>query len=593
MNLWGWAGKILEVDLDTLTFRTSAPEPELLREWIGGRGLAGHFLAPGAALAFDAPETPLLLFTGPLVHTASPTSGRFAVMSISPLTNTVCDASVGGSLGVEMKRAGWDGLVITGRAKHPVGIGIRDSHAEFVQAGHLAGKTTTEIGQALEGKGAVLAHGPAALHGVRFASLMADRHHAAGRGGLGLVMARKNLAFVTVRGSGKTRVYDPKGLAVAREDVFRLIAASPALLGGFGIARHGTAALVDLISSRAMTPTANFRRTYYPFSATLNAPAMHAAYPPKRAGCRGCHIQCKKRAGDAWLPEYETLSHFTALIENPDLAVCLEASRLCNEYGMDTISMGSALACHAELRGAALSGKEVLDLVHKTGRGEDAGLELGQGAARMAAGRGRPELAMAVKGLDLPAYDPRGAYGMALAYAVSTRGGCHLRAYPISHEILRKPAPTDRFSFDGKARIIKNSEDMCAAVDSLTACKFVFFAAGLEEYARVYSAVTGVSVTGQDLQRTGERIYFRERMMNAARGFRAGDDALPERFFTAPENGPGEPTVPPLPREEFFKAREKYYRARGLDADGMPLREKMEDLGFLEGRGLDEAGEGL
>jgi aldehyde:ferredoxin oxidoreductase len=187
---------------------------------------------------------------------------------------------------------------------------------------------------------------------------------------------------------------------------------------------------------------------------------------------------------------------------------------------------------------------------------------------------------MVVKGLELPAYDPRGAYGMSLAYALSTRGGCHLRAYPVSHEILRKPVATDRFTFSGKARIIKIAEDQNAVVDSLTACKFIFFAAGLEEYAKVYAAVTGIAATAEDLLLAGERIYYQERMMNALNGFTALDDDLPQRFFTEAGSGDEAMAINPLDRAAFLAARAKYYRIRGLDEEGRPTPEKIGELGL-------------
>jgi len=187
---------------------------------------------------------------------------------------------------------------------------------------------------------------------------------------------------------------------------------------------------------------------------------------------------------------------------------------------------------------------------------------------------------MSVKGLELPAYDPRGAYGMALAYATSTRGGCHLRAYPISHEILRKPVATDRFSFSGKARIIKLAEDANAVIDSLTACKFIFFGASLEEYSRVFRAVTGVEMYGSDLMTAGERIYYNERVMNFMNGFSSSDDDLPERFFNTQGTSGDGITIPPLDRAEFLETRNKYYKIRGLSPDGAPSKDKCEEMGI-------------
>ena len=272
------------------------------------------------------------------------------------------------------------------------------------------------------------------------------------------------------------------------------------------------------------------------------------------------------------------MSHFHALLENRDMNVVMAANQVCNDLGMDTISVGATLACHAEVMGRSLKSEEIVPLLKDIAYSRGVGRKLKMGSSRYAAQAGRPETAMAVKQLELPAYDPRGAVGMALGYALSTRGGCHLRAYPISHEILRKPVATDRFSFSGKARIIKIAEDLNAVVDSLTACKFIFFGATLEEYARALYGVTGFSTTGQDLLKTGERIYYQERILNARNGFSARDDDLPRRFFQEPGYCGNDICIAPLDREAFLQARSHYYRIRGLSENGLPTREKCEEL---------------
>jgi aldehyde:ferredoxin oxidoreductase len=202
---------------------------------------------------------------------------------------------------------------------------------------------------------------------------------------------------------------------------------------------------------------------------------------------------------------------------------------------------------------------------------------LALGSRRLAEKMGRPELSMSVKSLELPAYDPRGAYGMALAYCTSPRGGCHLRAYPISHEILRKPVPTDRFSFSGKARIISIAEDSNAAVDSLVACKFSFFGASLEEYAELLSAATGIGYSPQRLKEIGRRILLTERFYNCANGFSRTDDILPERFFSEAGSSGDGIDIHPIDRQHFEEELDKYYRIRGLNADGC-----FDDADFLE-----------
>jgi len=577
----GWTGKVLWVDLSAGRSWLENPPEEVYRSAIGGRGLGGHYLRDRVTEPWDSPQMPLLLMAGPLVATGSPTSGRMTVMSRSPLTGTIGDSSVGGALGTQLKRAGLDGIVIVGRSDRLCGIEIADGAARIEDASALAGADTHATGDAVKDKGATAVIGPAAETGCLFASVMVDRNHAAGRNGMGAVFAAKRLKYITVAGSGKVAVADPAGLAKAREDIFRLIAASAILLGEHGITHFGTGAIYDLMHARRMMPTDNFRKTHFEAAPGMNAWAYKQRYAPKRAGCRGCHILCKRgRADGGYLPEFETMSHFSALLGNTDIEAVVAANDRCGELGIDTITAGATLACWAEVRGETVNGERMLSLLEAIGRGHGEGAELAVGSARYAAAQGRGELSMSVKKQELPAYDPRGAYGMALAYAVSTRGGDHLRAYPISHEVLRRPVATDRFSFSGKARIIKIAEDMNATVDSLTACKFVFFASSLEEYAKAYTAATGAPATAQDLLTVGERIVYNERMMNARNGFAAADDDLPPRFFTEEGSSGNNITVAPIDRAEFLEARAAYYKVRGLDADGLVTRAKAESLGL-------------
>ena len=572
----GWAGRILVANLSDGTVRPEPLDPDMARDWLGGRGMGVRHMAPFAGLAWDDPDAPLGLFVGPLTATIAPTSGRGTLVGFSPLTGTLTGSSLGGALPTQLKRAGWDGVVFTGRARRPVGLEICDGEVGLARAGSLAGRPTSEIMNALAGFNAAACVGPAAWNGVRFASLVVDRHHAAGRTGLGLTMATKNLAYIAVSGSGRTLVADRAELLAARQEIIRLTMASSALMGQRGFARHGTGALFDLMDARGMMPTDNFARTRFADAGRLNAHAYEERYDPESCGCKGCHILCKKRRsgaeGGGAMPEFETMSHFTALIGNSDPDLVMAANQACNEYGLDTISTAGVLACYREIMGRDFEPGQVLELMEDLATGRAPLLARGSAALARSMGEGRES--MSVKGLDLPAYDPRGACGMALAYAVSSRGGCHLRAYPLSHEILRKPVATDRFSFAGKARIIKIAEDQNAVVDSLTACTFTLFAAGLEEYARALSAVTGMGYSAQELLGIGERICYQERMINAARGFTAGDDDLPARFFERDGDG-----VPALDREAFLAARANYYKVRGLDGNGLPTREKAEELG--------------
>jgi aldehyde:ferredoxin oxidoreductase len=576
--MYGWMGTILHVDLTRGTAHREPLASELAAAYLGGRGLGVRLMRDHFRRDPFDPEIPLIFAVGPLCGTSAPTSARLSVVSRSPLTGTVCDCSVGGRFAWRLKRTGIDALVVTGQSPEPVVLALTPDGARLVPAGVLWGATTSRTVAALASHGSVATIGPAGEGRVLYANIMTGEGNAAGRGGLGAVMGAKNLKAVVVDGDRETQVADPKRLEAGRRDAMRLFRASPVIFGELGIAEYGTPALVDLLRVRRMTPTANFRDTHFAGAVNYSGPAIRRRYAPRKDGCYGCPIQCKKSEAVAGhMPEFETVSHFGALNLNDDLESIVAANCFCNEAGMDTISAAASIAALAEVRGSFSDGAEILRLLQSTVTGEGDGARLALGASRLAAAAGAPQVAMAVKGQEMPAYDPRGAYGMALAYCTSNRGACHLRAYPMSHEVLRKPVATDRFSFSGKARIIAIAEDTNAAVDSLVACKFAFFGASLEEYGEMVSAATGCELPPQTLKEIGRRICRTERHYNSVNGFSAADDRLPERFFTEAGSGGDGIDIPPLDRQRFQEELAKYYRIRGLDEEGRLL-----DADFLE-----------
>ncbi|UCG79472.1 MAG: aldehyde ferredoxin oxidoreductase family protein [Nitrospirota bacterium] len=562
----GYTGKSLYIDLSNNNIEISDTPDNLCNDYIGGRGFGVNLLKNHITKSYDDPDMPLIIATGPLVGTAAPTSGRLSVISRSPLTGTVFDCSVGGKFATELKRAGFDFIKITGKASKWSVISIENGAIKIEDAESLKGKNVSDTRELLGERGSDVVIGSAGENGVRFASMVFDGHYLAGRGGLGSVMGAKRLKAIKVTGNGEINVHDPDALDRARTDIMRLLRASPAIFGEFGLSEYGTAALVDLIHARRMEPTNNFRSSVFPDAGNYSGYAMKKKYGAKKTGCRGCPILCKKQGGNKEvIPEFESVSHFGALNGNSDLPSIIEANRLCNEFGIDTISTASTIACYSEFEERRLSPDELLNMIKMIGERSGIGDELAEGSTRFATSRSRPELSMAVKGLELPAYDPRGAYGMALSFATSNRGACHLRAYPISYEILRKPVAVDRFSFEGKARMVKISEDMNAVVDSLTACKFVFFAASLEEYAGAINAVTGSEHDVQSLLKAGERIWLLERELNEKNGFGRKDDDLPDRFFTESGYEEGSIHIGQIDRSSFVDALKRYYKIRGYD----------------------------
>ncbi len=567
--MYGWHGRALYVDLSRKTSRTEKIPEELLLAYLGGRGLGVRLMRDFFRLDPFNPEIPLIFAVGPLCGSAAPTAARLSVVSRSPLTGTIYDCSAGGKFAFRLKQAGYDALVITGKSDKPVSLGITPGTIDLADATDLWGQPVSGTVKALSAQGSVAAIGPAGENRVLYASIMMGEGNAVGRGGLGAVMGNKNLKAITVNGDRKTAIADPDRVRHAQQDIMRLFRASPVIFGELGIAEYGTPALVDLMAQRRMAPTDNFKKTLFEDASNYSGPAIRRDFDAKKDGCYACPIQCKKSTPKGeHLPEYETVSHFGALNNNRDLETIVKANTLCNEMGMDTISAAATLSAWGEIRGRFPGSEEVKSLLQDIALLQGEGELLARGSRRMAEQLGRREASMTVKSLELPAYDPRGAYGMALAYCTSNRGGCHLRAYPISHEILRKPVATDRFSLAGKGRIIKIAEDSNAVIDSLVACKFSFFGASLEEYAEALSGVTGQEYSPQNLKRIGEQIYLTERFYNQQNGFDENDDMLPERFFNEAGSSGDGIEISPIDRQRFIEERRKYYSIRGLDERG-------------------------
>lgn len=508
-------------------------------------------------------DMPLVFGVGPLCGTPAPTSARMSVVSRSPLTGTIFDSSVGHSFAVKLKAAGLDCLIVTGKAPEPVYIEIMNDMVEIKDAGSLWGKGCMEVNALLEARGAVASIGPAGENLVRYANIMIAGANSVGRGGMGAVMGAKNLKAVVVNGDRKVSIADPALFKKANEDVMRLLRASPVVMGELGLAEFGTAALVDIVAERRMAPTENFRKTYFREASGYSGPSLKRNLGSKRHGCIGCPIQCKRLTSCGRpMPEYETLSHFGALNANSDVESIVRANLLCNNLGLDTISTAATIAAYGEVRGRFLAPDEILDMIQKIAYRQGEGDGLADGSKRYCEYVGKPQYSMSVKGLELPAYDPRGSYGMALAYATSNRGGCHLRAYPISQEILRRPVATDRFSFDGKARLVKICEDTNAVVDSLAVCKFAMLGASIEEYGQMLASATGIGFTGQGLMKIGEEIVLLERRLNRTVGITSKQDMLPERFFDEPGSSGDGIGIPAIDRKRFMEELKRYYRMR-------------------------------
>jgi aldehyde:ferredoxin oxidoreductase len=384
-------------------------------------------------------------------------------------------------------------------------------------------------------------------------------------------MGSKNLKAITLKGSGKVEIFDPEEFVIQADSVRRLLIACTTINKGLSV--FGTPFLVKITEWMGILPAANFRGTDFD-SSSLFAKRIMEKYSPLKKACYSCPIACKREEQNRKeLPEYETIAMLGPNLMNGDYESIVEANRLCNDYGLDTISVGGTLGAYFEHRGRVISPQELVELVKKIGEAKGIGKNLGQGSKSFSGSEGSPELAMQVKGLELPGYDPRGVKGLGFSYATSNRGGCHTRAYLVAPEILRKPKAIDPYTLAGKAGHTKIFQDRFAAIDSLVVCKFAFFGAGEEEYAGVLSAVTGVRYSPEDLMLAGERIWNLEKLYNLREGFEKSSDTLPDRFFSEGLKGKR------IDREEFLKTLEEYYRMRGWDENGIPSKQKLTQLG--------------
>ncbi len=557
-----WTGKMLTIDLRDEKIEIKEIPSKILKDYIGGRGLGVKLYYDMVSPDIDpfSPDNPLIFTVGPLTGLA-PMSGRHSVVSKSPLTGTIFDSNSGGNWGKELHYAGYDALVVKGRADEPVYLRIEDNKVSIEPAGELWGKNVNYTTTKLEKHGSVACIGTAGEKGVLYAGIMNDRTHTAGRGGMGAIMGKKNLKAIVVRGSRKPDVADKEAYKVAMKDMVKLLEASPPVNKGLRV--FGTAMLYDIVNYLDVMPTNNFNDVHFDGGEKLSGDYILEHYEVGSRGCWGCPINCKKfdKKNGRELPEYETIWAFGPNLENGDYERIVEANIKCNDYGFDTITAGATLALYRELRG-----EDMLDKIEKIVDDE----ELSQGSRFLARKYGAEDKSTDIKGLELPGYDPRGLYGQALSYATSNRGGCHLRAYMVAPEIIGKPKLIHRLNPEGKAGLVVIFQNLNAAIDSLVLCKFTAFAMTEVEYAKLLSAATGEDYRSEDILRIGERIYNLERLFNVRAGIDGKYDTLPPKIF----NG-----AHALSKEIFQEMLKEYYEFREWD-DGVPRESKLRSLGI-------------
>ncbi|MFW9831661.1 MAG: aldehyde ferredoxin oxidoreductase family protein [Candidatus Thorarchaeota archaeon] len=581
--------KLLWASLTKQTTKVLPLTKELYSQFIGGRGL-------GVKLVFDhvtptiaplSPENLLIFAIGPLTATSAPTAGRFVVVTKSPLTGTIFDSHCGGYFGPQLRRAGFAALILEGKASSPLYLWISDEDIEFRSAKDIWGKEVSDATDSLleetDSKAQVACIGPAGEKQVNLASIMTDKHRAAGRGGVGAVMGSKNVKAIVVQGTKKVAVANPEQVDEVVNRLRRLIKKDS--ITNKSLPVYGTPVLVNLTNELGMLPTHNFQEGTFNDAEGVSGEKLLERLFVRRYHCFGCPIGCgritKAYGEEGGGPEYETLWALGPQCGINDLEWIAAANYRCNQLGLDTISLGSTLGCAMELvqKGkldASLHFGEtegLLGLIEDTGYARGLGVEIGKGSKSLATRYHAPDLAMHVKGLELPAYDPRGVQGHALSYATSNRGGCHLRAYLIGPEILGSPVLVDRDRIEGKAELVILFQNLSAAMDSLVLCRFTTFAFSVDDYAELVTAATNLLMASKDFLQVGERIWTLERLFNIREGFSIKDDQLPPRFSSPlPEGGSRNRIV------HLDKMLPRYYKLRGWDSQGQPSAARVKQL---------------
>lgn len=594
--------KLARINLTTGEIKVEKLDIDMAKKFIGGRGLGTKMLYDEGCATVEplSPENKLIYITGPLTGAAAPSSGRYMVVTKSPLTGMIASSNSGGIWGAKLKYAGWDALIVEGVASEWSYITVEDDKIELHDAAEYVGMKSEEVDDLLKEKygpdSSVLHIGPAGEKQVLLAAIMNDKDRAAGRSGVGAVMGSKKLKAIVVKTARKKldNIADEAALKEATKRSMEKLKANP--VTGSGLRQLGTAVLVNIINNVGSLPTKNWQESYYAKADDISGETLADTYLVKPSACHRCPIACGRvvnvNGKVVGGPEYEPIWAYGANVDNDDLNIIDECNMWCNEYGLDAISVPCTIAAAMELyqrgyikeeecAGYPLEWGNKEALVEWTKRMGDPVTELdwlmSSGSVRLCEHYGHPEIAMAVKKQEMPAYDARGIQGIGITYATSNRGGCHVRGYMISPEVLGLPEQLDRTVIDNKATWAKIFQDLTAVIDSMGHCLFTSFAMGAQEYTDILNAATGTNYTAEEVLEIGDRIYNIERMFNKAAGMKPEDDRLPKRLLEEPiPEGPSKGMLSQLP-----VTLPQYYEARGW-VNAFPTDETLKKLGLDE-----------
>lgn len=618
----GYWGKILLCNLTDEKIEVRRHDESFYRKYLGGKGIALYYLLNMVPEGVDPLGPENVLVFAPSVITGAPIGGlgRHTAAAKSPLTGGYGEGEAGGFFGAELKRAGFDAVVVAGKSSHPVYIWIHDGQAEIRPAEHLWGKTVglteEEIRRELnDNQIRVACIGPAGEKLVRFACIINDKRDAIGRGGLGAVMGSKNLKAIAVRGTIRPEFADGEKLISIGKWIASQVDANPL---SWSLKRFGTAAVLAPLHHGGMLPTRNFQSGSFEGWERLSAEVYEKTLVTGNWGCYACPVRCKRNVEvqalreegkpiDYGGPEYETIASFGSNLGIDDLSKIVVAHRLCNALGLDTISCGVTIAFAMEAYERGLIGKEdtdgielkfgnasiVPDLIRSIAYRKGFGNVLAEGSKRAAEilGKGLGKYAMQVKGQELAMHDPRGKVGVGLGYAVASHGADHMVAAhdtmflktdsrplkEMSSLGLNKPVDPHGLGPD-KVRHFVYLETLWDAMKCLTVCFFVFAPRGITPITKlveIVRAVTGWDFSAWELMKAGERASALSRIFNKRQGVESSADTLPDRMF---ETITGVTSHPGIGREDLNRAKQLYYAMRGWDGNGVPTKAKLVEL---------------
>ena len=592
-HMYSYTGKILRIDLSQNKISEENLNEKDAEQFIGGKGLGAKLLFENMNPEKDplSPDNALILCTGPLTGSSAPTSGRWCIVTKSPLTSLFLDSQIGGYFGAEIKKTGHDVIIIKGKADHPVYITIHDEAVQIKDATHLWGENTNATEKALKDEGRVLSIGVAGENLVKFACINTDlfvhkgRGGNAGRGGAGAVMGSKNLKAVVIKGTHKMeyalkekfREAVKKSLKIVNENEFIPVRR-----------KYGTPIWINPVNENQLLPTYNFQRGYFENAENISGETMHEKIVVENKSCFSCPIACGKwtrfdfggRSYEFEGPEYESIALLGSNCGNDTIENVAYLSYLCDEYGLDTISAGNVIGFAVEAAQKGIIDESIDfndpvaqgELLRKIAYREGIGDGLAEGVKHFSEKRGGTDFAIHSKGLEFPGYDPRGAFGMALAYATSDRGACHQRVWTVRAEMQGDLPP--RYGIEGRASFVKENQDERACCFSLVLCDFAPF--GVDTFVELLNTATGFRYTEETYMKTGERIWNVTRMFNAKCGVTRKDETLPKRIMEEKL----EKDEAFIGKDTFDKMLSEYYQLRGWDKNGVPKREKLKELGL-------------